>query len=549
MFSSTYIRQRIDKAAQLRESGANPYDNAATKTITNAAFLAQFATALDSDSAHAAFLAGELACETIAGRVKLVRLMGKAAFLDIEDESGILQVYASKNDLDSGFEVIKKLLDTGDIVQISGYAFKTKTAQTSLHATNFKILTKSIVPLPEKFHGLSDIELRYRQRYLDMIANREVLETFKIRSKIISLLRQFFESRGFLEVETPMLHPIPGGANAKPFITHHNALNVERYLRIAPELYLKRLIVGGFERVFEINRSFRNEGLDHSHNPEFTMIEFYWAYKTYRDLIALTRELFDFLLANLGLEKRLFWGENEVDFGRFAEISYKDSLSEIGGIAREIVADKTRLESHLKSANIEVLPNQSYGKILSLAFDNFVEARLINPTFITDFPIDISPLARRSDQNPEIAERFELFIGGKEIANGFSELNDPLDQLERFRAQVREKEKGDEEAQYMDEDFVLALGYGMPPTAGQGIGIDRLVMLLTNHKIIKDVILFPAMKPLKSDRGGENGEAGGESCGESSLESWGKSHRESCAAAPAQNGESARESTPPKGRK
>lgn len=494
MFSNIYIKQRIEKADSIRASGGNPYDNNAKKSISNASFIAKYSpNAKDSAAARDDSEISSIR-EFVAGRVKLVRLMGKAAFMDIEDESGILQVYVAKNDLESEFDEIKKILEVGDIINVSGYPFKTKTNQLTLHATSFKILTKSIIPLPEKFHGLVDIELRYRQRYLDLIMNAEVKESFKLRSKIISLIRAFFENKGFLEVETPMLHPIPGGANAKPFITHHNALNADRYLRIAPELYLKRLIVGGFESVFEINKSFRNEGIDHSHNPEFTMIEFYWAYKSYKDLIVLTKEFFLYLLDSLNLPLKLAWGEHIVNFNDFREITYKDSLFEIGGIPRDIIENQAKLEQFLKDSKIEVESNLSYGKILALAFDNFVESKLISPTFITEFPIEISPLARRNDENPSIADRFELFIGGKELSNGFSELNDPLDQLERFKLQVAEKDKGDEEAQYMDEDYVWALGYGMPPVAGQGIGIDRLVMLLTNNKSIKDVVLFPAMK-------------------------------------------------------
>ncbi len=374
----------------------------------------------------------------------------------------------------------------------------TKTGELSLYAKELHIITKSIVPLPEKFHGLSDIELRYRQRYLDLIVNSDVKETFKTRSKIVSNIRKLFEAKGFLEVETPMLHPIPGGANARPFITHHNALEVDRYLRIAPELYLKRLVVGGFEAVFEINRNFRNEGMDHSHNPEFTMIEFYWAYKTYEDLIKLTCELFDYLLTSLSLPKQLPHGEDIIDFEKISILRYKEALHKIGGIPQEIIDDKQKLYSYLLENKVEVQESMNYGQLQSEAFDAFVEDKLINPTFITRYPIEISPLARRNDEDPMIADRFELFIGGKEIANGFSELNDPLDQLERFKEQVKAKDAGDEEAQYMDEDYVWALAHGMPPTAGQGIGIHRLVMLLTNNKIIKDVILFPAMKPVKN---------------------------------------------------
>ena len=493
MFENQYIQQRLAKAQILKESGLNPYRNDATKTIDNATFTQKYSYLKESEEKKA--LEQNY---SITGRVKLLRLMGKACFVNIQDDSGDLQIYISQNDLQEGFDLLKKTLEVGDFINVYGYPFVTKTGELSLHALEYKLLTKAIVPLPEKFHGLRDTELRYRQRYVDLIMNKEVKDTFRLRSQIITKLRRFFEDKGFLEVETPMLHPIPGGANAKPFITHHNALGVERYLRIAPELYLKRLIVGGFEAVFEMNRNFRNEGMDHSHNPEFTMVEFYWAYKTYEDLIELTKELFAYLLDSLGLPRVIEHGQHKVDFNHFQVISYKDALEQIGGIKREIIEDEGKLKAFLEQNQIPT-KSMGYGKLLSEAFDAFVEAKLINPTFITQYPIDISPLARRNDQNSEIADRFELFIGGKEISNGFSELNDPLDQFARFKQQVKEKDAGDEEAQYMDEDYVWALGYGMPPTAGQGIGIDRLVMLLTDAQTIKDVILFPAMKPAKSD--------------------------------------------------
>ena len=493
MFENQYIQQRLAKAQILKENGHNPYRNDATKTIDNATFTQKYSYLKESEEKKA--LEQNY---SITGRVKLLRLMGKACFVNIQDDSGDLQIYISQNDLQEGFDLLKKTLEVGDFINVYGYPFVTKTGELSLHALEYKLLTKAIIPLPEKFHGLRDTELRYRQRYVDLIMNKEVKDTFRLRSQIITKLRRFFEDKGFLEVETPMLHPIPGGANAKPFITHHNALGVERYLRIAPELYLKRLIVGGFEAVFEMNRNFRNEGMDHSHNPEFTMVEFYWAYKTYEDLIELTKELFAYLLDSLGLPRVIEHGQHKIDFNHFQVISYKDALEQIGGIKREIIEDEGKLKAFLEQNQIPT-ESMGYGKLLSEAFDAFVEAKLINPTFITQYPIDISPLARRNDQNSEIADRFELFIGGKEISNGFSELNDPLDQFARFKQQVKEKDAGDEEAQYMDEDYVWALGYGMPPTAGQGIGIDRLVMLLTNAQTIKDVILFPAMKPAKSD--------------------------------------------------
>lgn len=494
MFENQYIKQRLLKVQTLKELNHNPYCNQAKKTISSKEFLQKFEylkNAEEKRDASKNFY--------VVGRVKLLRMMGKACFVNIEDENGILQIYISQNDIKEAFEVLKKTLEVGDFINVYGFPFVTKTGELSLYALEYKLLTKSIVPLPEKFHGLTDIELRYRQRYVDLIMNREVKETFKLRSQIISKVRKFFEEKGFLEVETPMLHPIPGGANARPFITHHNALDADRYLRIAPELYLKRLIVGGFEAVFEMNRNFRNEGMDHSHNPEFTMIEFYWAYKTYEDLIELTKEFFIYLLDSLNLGHKITFGNHEIDFDRFEVISYKDALEKIGGIQREIIENEEKLRGFLIKNQIKIEPQMSYGKLLGEAFDAFVEEKLINPTFVTQYPIDISPLARRNDINHQVADRFELFIGGREISNGFSELNDPIDQFERFKQQVKEKEAGDEEAQYMDEDYVWALGYGMPPTAGQGIGIDRLVMLLTNAKTIKDVILFPAMKIVKSD--------------------------------------------------
>lgn len=493
MFDNQYIQQRIQKSNSLRELGINPYSNGWQRTITNEDFKNRYESIASKEEQR-----DESVSESIVGRVKLERWMGKASFIKVEDESGVLQVYFSKNDLAEHFEVLKKHLEVGDIIYASGFPFLTKTGELSLYARELHIITKSIVPLPEKFHGLNDIELRYRQRYLDLIVNSDVKETFKTRSLIVSNIRKFFEGKGFLEVETPMLHPIPGGANARPFITHHNALEVDRYLRIAPELYLKRLIVGGFEAVFEINRNFRNEGMDHSHNPEFTMIEFYWAYKTYEDLIKLTCELFDYLLTSLSLPKQLPHGQDIIDFEKISILSYKEALHKIGGIPQEIIDNQDKLFAYLQENKVEVQKSMNYGQLQSEAFDAFVEDKLINPTFITQYPVEISPLARRNDENPMIADRFELFIGGKEIANGFSELNDPLDQLERFKEQVKAKDAGDEEAQYMDEDYVWALAHGMPPTAGQGIGIDRLVMLLTNNKIIKDVILFPAMKPAKN---------------------------------------------------
>lgn len=497
MFENKYIQQRIEKADKLRELGVNPYSNDSTRNTTISKYLN-----VNSDIFQTEDKRDENRNYTVAGRIKFFRLMGKASFLKIEDESGILQIYVSRDNLPEGFynNVFKKTVEVGDIIEVSGYPFVTGKGELSLHVDGLKILTKSISPLPEKYHGIQDKELRYRQRYLDLIMNSEVRKTFHVRSKVVSLTRRFFEDKGFLEVETPMMHPIAGGANAKPFTTHHNALGVDRFLRIAPELYLKRCIVGGFEAVFEINRCFRNEGMDATHNPEFTSIEFYWAYKTYKDLIVLTKEYFEYLFEHLDLPTTLPYGDLEVDFTQFSEVPLIESLTTIGGVPADITEDKDKIIAYLKTANVDVNEKMNLGQLQGELFDEYVEDKLINPTFITEYPVEISPLARRSDDKPHLTDRFELFIAGKEIANAFSELNDPLDQLERFEGQMAAKESGgDDEAHEMDEDFVNALSYGMAPCAGQGIGIDRLVMMLTNEHSIRDVLLFPAMKPIKNE--------------------------------------------------
>lgn len=496
MFENKYIQQRIQKADNLRDLGVNPYCNKSNRNTTITKFLN-----VNTDIASKEEKRDENRIYTVAGRIKFFRLMGKASFIKIEDESGILQVYAARDNLPEGFynNVFKKLVEVGDIIEVEGYPFVTGKGELSLHATNLKILTKAISPLPEKYHGIQDKELRYRQRYLDLIMNSEVRKTFHTRSKVISLTRRFFEDKGFLEVETPMMHPIAGGANAKPFVTHHNALGVDRFLRIAPELYLKRLIVGGFEAVFEINRNFRNEGMDATHNPEFTSIEFYWAYKTYKDLIEITKEYFEYLFDHLNLPTILPYGDLEIDFGKFTEIPLIQSLTDIGGVPADVAVNKEKAIAYLKKDGVDVNESMNMGQLQGEMFDEYVEAKLINPTFITEYPVEISPLARRSDEKTHLTDRFELFIAGKEIANAFSELNDPLDQLERFEGQMAAKDSGDDEAHEMDEDFVNALSYGMAPTAGQGIGIDRLVMMLTNEHSIRDVLLFPAMKPLAKE--------------------------------------------------
>ena len=493
IFDNELEQVRIAKKDELKSLGVNPYPQFLKRGMSITQFREKFAFIKD--------LAEKKADEivTISGRLKLKRVAGKSTFANIEDDSGNIQVYYSLGSIgEEEYAKFKKNLEVGDIVQITGYAFITQTGEFSIHASKIVLASKALSPLPEKFHGLSDTEIRYRKRYLDMIMNGDVRDDFIKRAKIISGIRKFFEERGFLEVETPMMHPIAGGANARPFITHHNTLDVDFYLKIAPELYLKRLIVGGMNAIFEMNRCFRNEGMDLTHNPEFTSIEFYWAWHDYFEVMDLTEELFSFLIDSLNLPKILPYGELEIDFSKkFRRIKYLDALHEIGGIPREIINDKSRILDKLKADGFEANSKLDLGHLQAELFDNYVESKLINPTFIIDFPISISPLSRRSDENPEIAERFELFIAGKELANAFNELNDPLDQYERFKAQIDAKNAGDDEAHEMDEDYCQALGYAMPPTAGWGLGVDRLVMLLLNKQSIRDVILFPAMRPKK----------------------------------------------------
>lgn len=485
--------QRIEKAQELRKLGVNPYPHFLKKDMSIAEFRTKFSDIANSDEKKSSEIV------SIAGRLKFKRVAGKSTFANIEDESGNIQIYYSRDSIgEDNYANFKKNLEVGDIIIVRGYAFLTQTGEFSIHAEEITLATKAISPLPEKFHGLTDIEARYRKRYLDMIMNPDVRKDFEKRSLIISTIRHFFEERGFLEVETPMMHPIAGGANAKPFVTHHNTLDVDRFLRIAPELYLKRLVVGGMEAVFEINRNFRNEGMDLTHNPEFSAIEFYWAYHNYFEAMDLTEELFKALLARLNLGQILDYDEQKIDFSKpFLRIKYLDALTQIGGVDPEILNDKEKIIKKLKDDGFETPnPQLDIGYFQSELFDNYVEKKLINPTFIIDFPIAISPLSRRSDENSQIAERFELYIGGNELANAFNELNDPLDQYARFKKQIDAKNAGDSEACEMDEDYCQALGYAMPPTVGWGLGIDRLVMLLLNKKSIRDVILFPAMKPI-----------------------------------------------------
>ncbi len=483
------VAQRLAKADTLRQDGVNPYANGFEVTH-------QSKHVRDNHANHSADdLADSEQQYTVAGRIMARRDFGKAAFIQIQDRTGRLQVYVGKKKIgDESFAVFGKL-DIGDIVGISGKPFRTKTDELSLRADSLTLLTKSLQPLPEKWHGLTDVETRYRQRYLDLIVNPEVGEVFKKRSKIISLMRDFMQQRDYLEVETPMMHPVAGGATARPFVTHHNTLDMELFLRIAPELYLKRLVVGGFERVFEINRNFRNEGISIQHNPEFTMMEFYQAYATYHDLMDLTEEMIAHIAEQVCGSQVISYGGREVDLtAPWQRLTVKESIVKYGDVSMDDLEDPAKALAYARTLGLDFDDSIGYGKLLIELFDEVAEPKLWNPTFITEYPTEVSPLSRRNDDNPEIVDRFELFVVGRELANAFSELNDPIDQKGRFEAQLVEKEAGDDEAHGMDEDYVRALEHGLPPTAGEGIGIDRLVMLLTDSASIRDVILFPQMR-------------------------------------------------------
>ncbi len=436
-----------------------------------------------------------IAC-TVAGRIVALRRFGKAAFALLQDGADRLQVYLKQDLLGETAYRVAQELDLGDWIGVSGVLFRTKTDEFTVEVRQLTFLSKALRPLPEKWHGLTDVETRYRQRYVDLIANPEVQRIFVARSRIIATIRAFLVEKGFLEVETPMMHPIPGGATARPFVTHHNALGMDLYLRVAPELYLKRLVVGGFPRVFEINRNFRNEGISTVHNPEFTMLEFYVAYADYQDLIALTEEL----LARLARE---VLGATTIEYqGHRISLAppwrrRRQAILEVNGLDPAVLADPAAAREAARRLGVEVAPGAGLVDILTEIFEETVEPTLIQPTFITDYPIELSPLARRKDTDPTLTDRFELYIAGREIANAFSELNDPLDQRQRFEAQAARRAAGDDEAHQVDEDFLRALEYGLPPTAGEGIGIDRLVMLFTNQASIRDVILFPQLRPEK----------------------------------------------------
>lgn len=485
------IAERRAKLATLREDG-HSYPNTFRREDHAEDLQAKYSELTKEELAE-----GEPVRVKIAGRMMLRRIMGKASFATLQDQTGRIQVYVTRDELPEGFYNTQfKKWDLGDIVGVEGYLFKTNTGELSIHVEHIELVTKSIRPLPDKFHGLQDQEMRYRQRYVDLIVNQDSRETFMLRSKIVQHVRNFLIRKEFMEVETPMMHVIPGGATAKPFNTHHNALDMPLYLRIAPELYLKRLVVGGFERVFEINRSFRNEGLSTRHNPEFTMVEFYASYTDYHQLMDYTEELLKELAElAVGSTKVPYQGQ-EFDFGKpFARLSMKDAIMQYNP---EITADQLEtLEAATalaQSLKIHIKEGFGLGKVITEIFEETVEEKLMDPTFITEYPAEVSPLARRNDENPFITDRFELFIGGRELANGFNELNDAEDQAERFKSQVAAKDAGDDEAMHYDEDYITALEHGMPPTAGEGIGIDRLVMLFTDSASIRDVLLFPHMR-------------------------------------------------------
>jgi len=483
------IAQRREKLASLREEG-NAFPNDFRRNVMNAELAAEY------EHTSAEDLKALPRRVKIAGRMMTKRVMGKASFATVRDMSGNMQLYVKRDDLAEGVYADFKRWDLGDIIAAEGTMFRTQKGELSVVVDEIRLLTKSLRPLPEKFHGLSDQEMRYRQRYVDLIMNEPSRETFIIRTKVIDGIRRFLMDKNYLEVETPMMHVIPGGATARPFETHHNALDMPLFLRVAPELYLKRLVVGGFERVFEINRNFRNEGLSTRHNPEFTMVEFYQAYADYKDLMDITEEMLRTVTQNVLGTSQVHYQGTDLDFAKpFHRMTIIESILHFNpNINSEQLTTLEAATRVAKDLGIPLKDSYGLGKVQIEIFEKTVEHRLMEPTFITAYPTEVSPLARRNDDDPFVTDRFEFFVGGREIANGFSELNDSEDQAERFRAQVAEKDAGDNEAMHFDEDYIRALEYGMPPTAGEGIGIDRLVMLLTDSPSIRDVLLFPHMR-------------------------------------------------------
>jgi lysyl-tRNA synthetase, class II len=487
MSAEDLVELRKQKIEEFRRDGINPFPNG-FKVSHTVAEIQQICGQIAQDGEPSVLC-------TTAGRIMAVNSFGKSAFIRFRDRTGQLQAYIRKDKVgDAGHALFKKM-DIGDFVGLTGTLFQTKTGEWTLLAENLSLLGKSTRPLPEKFHGLKDPEKRYRQRYVDLIMNADTRRIFKIRSQMTQAIRDFFLRHDYLEVETPMMQPIAGGAEATPFVTHHNALDMDLFLRIAPELYLKRLVVGGFERVFEINRNFRNEGVSTQHNPEFTMLEFYQAYATHDDLMTLTEQLFAEVMQKVLGTTAITYQGHSIDFqGPWKRLPLALALEELGGLDPALLNDRDGLIAFANEKGVPLTKTRRIGKIITKLFDALVEPQLIQPTFITGYPVEVSPLSRRSDAEPDITERFELFISGFEIANGFSELNDPADQYQRFMQQMEDRREGDDEAHQMDADYIEALEYGMPPTAGEGIGIDRLAMLLTDAPSIREVILFPHMK-------------------------------------------------------
>ncbi|MFT5258869.1 MAG: lysyl-tRNA synthetase class 2 [Saprospiraceae bacterium] len=485
------ISQRMAKLEAIEEQG-NAYPNDFKRDDFIGDFLASAGDKTKEELAEAKITV------RFAGRMMSRRIMGKASFAHLQDMTGRAQIFVQRDALPEGqYNEEFKKYDIGDILGVEGELFRTQTDELSVRISSIRLLTKSLRPLPEKFHGLTDAEMRYRQRYVDLIMNEEVRDIFNKRAKTVQYIRDYLVDQRFMEVETPMMHPIPGGAVARPFNTHHNALDIPLYLRIAPELYLKRLVVGGFERVFEINRNFRNEGVSTRHNPEFTMLEFYQAYATFEDLIDLTEDMLRGLTEAVTGSSLITYQGEILDFGKpFERMTMVEAIVKYNPtITAEDLADFDKTRDIALGLKIHVKPGFGLGKLQTEIFEETAEHQLMNPTFITAYPVEVSPLSRRNDDNPEISDRFEFFAAGREIANGFSELNDPIDQAERFKAQVQEKDDGDDEAMHYDADYIRALEYGLPPTAGEGIGIDRLVMLLTDSASIREVLLFPLMRP------------------------------------------------------